>query len=292
MAKQVLGKGLAALIPQQKLGDKQAQGKDSLMTEIELKKIKKNQYQPRMDFDKENLKELMSSIKAKGILQPVIVRPSQNGVYELIAGERRLRAAKELGLKTIPAVIKKASRGESLELALVENLQRDNLNAIEEAKAYQKLAEEFVLSQEDIAKKIGKTRTVVTNSIRLLKLPPEVQKMLSTDELSMGHARAILGLENAKDQIAFSKKIVAENLSVREVENLVKKKKNEKTAVKVKPKYQQLSSQVLAIKENMQRILGTKVNIKLKGQKGKIEINYYSLDDLTRISELFRIDKY
>jgi len=293
MAKKVLGKGLAALIPLAKKEEKLYEADlTSPLAELPVSKIKRNQYQPRTEFNKEHLEELMLSIKEKGVLQPIMVRTLKNGHYELIAGERRLRSVKELGLKTIPAIIKTADDEEMLELALIENIQRENLNPMEEAKAYQKLADDFKLTQEKIAQKLGKTRTVITNTLRLLKLPLEIQEYLSNEQISMGHARAILSIEDKYTQIEAGKKIIQENLSVREIENLVKKIGRKQPKATPKQKVNGFESQVISMQEDMQRALGTKVKIKHKNKKGKIEIDYYSLEDLSRICDLFKVDVY
>lgn len=304
MAKKALGKGLAALIPQK---EKKAAPKKTIkeakqqapketasgsLTEIDITKIAKNTYQPRTVFKEEPLNDLIASIKENGLLQPIVVKHTKGNNYELIAGERRLRACTALNLSTIPAIVKKVNKEQSLGLALIENIQRHNLNAIEEAKAYQRLSQEFTLTQEEIATKIGKTRSAITNSIRLLKLPEAVQELISAERISMGHARALLGLENPNTQEEAARLIVEKDLSVRETEELVRHTTKTKRPAKKQKAADPLTAQVQTMEETMQRILGTKVNILNKGSKGKIEINYYSLDDLHRICDILNIEDY
>ncbi len=211
MAKKGLGKGLSALIPTL------TEEKGLKVKEIEVSEVKPNPNQPRQQFDGEAFKELVESVKKMGVIQPIVVR-SKGFEYELIAGERRWRAAKEAGLKTIPAVIKQADEADSLEMALVENLHREDLNAIEEARAYQELVTRFGLTQEELAEKIGKSRSAVANSLRLLSLPPAVQQLLADGELTAGHARAILAVKDEEKQLRLAEKIISEGLSVREAE--------------------------------------------------------------------------
>lgn len=285
MTKLALGRGLNALIPEAKTEDI-AIVKTGEILEIELDKIRQNKYQPRLSFKDETQKELIASIKEKGLIQPIILRQADNG-YELIAGERRFRAAKTLGMEKIPAIIKIVSDEEALELALVENIQRENLNPVEEAKAYERLILSFNLSQEEIAVKVGKDRTTIANSIRLLNLPNDVQEKLITGEISVGHAKVILGLENTSDQIKIAEKILKDGLSVRDTEREVSKIK-EPPIHKRKMAYK--DNQLIALEEHMQRVLGTKVSICQGKKKGKIEIEYYSQEELDRILEFFGVD--
>lgn len=282
-ARKALGRGLEALIPD--LPDDQ-EGRDSVL-HVPIDRISANPYQPRQSFDQARLDELARSILEKGVIQPVTVRRKNGqGEYELIAGERRLRAARQTGYQTIPAIVMAVSSPEEMmELSLIENIQRDDLNPIHEARAYFRLQEECHLTQEEVATRIGKNRTTVANTLRLLKLPAEIQKCLMADEITMGHARALLGLENRTEQAELCKQIVKKGLSVRKVEELVKKRYEEKRVSAPAPKPHDLA----AAESILQRILGTKVNINRRQHKGKIEIEFYSTDDLNRILELLKV---
>ena len=282
-ARKALGRGLEALIPD--LPDDQ-EGRQSVL-QVPIDQISANPYQPRQSFDQARLDELARSILEKGVIQPVTVR-RKNGQeeYELIAGERRLRAARQTGYQTIPAIVMAVSSPEEMmELSLIENIQRDDLNPIHEARAYLRLQEECHLTQEEVATRVGKNRTTVANTLRLLKLPAEVQKSLLSDEITMGHARALLGLENRAEQAELCKQIVKKGLSVRKVEEQVKKRYEEKRESTPARKPHDLA----AAESIMQRILGTKVNINRRQHKGKIEIEFYSTDDLNRILELLKV---
>lgn len=285
MTKLALGRGLSALIPEDKKEEILLEKTGNIL-EIETDKIKQNKYQPRLNFKDETQKELISSIKEKGFIQPIIVREIEQG-YELIAGERRLRAAKTLGIEKIPAIIKTASDEEALELSLIENIQREDLNPIEEAKAFQRLISSFNLSQDDIATKVGKDRTTIANSLRLLNLPIDIQTKIITREISVGHAKVILGLENLSDQLKIVEQVIKNDLSVRDAEREVAKIK-EPPVHKRKMSYK--DQHILALEEHMQRVLGTKVNICQGKKKGRIEIEYYSQEDLERIIEFFDIE--
>lgn len=254
------------------------------LREISLNSIKPNPYQPRTIWDQQELEDLSESIKINGIVQPIIVRPSGAG-FELIAGERRFRAAQLASLKTIPALIRHATDEELLELALVENIHRSDLNPIERAKAYQNYINTFSLSQAEAAKKLGEDRSVVSNYLRLLDLPIEIKQMLIEGKLSMGHARAILSLPTDELRRKLANRAMAGRLSVREVERLVRKHLTENDAIKrktiVKP------SHILDLEDKLTKQLGTKVVIQSRrnGQRGKIIIEYYSLDEFDRIAE-------
>ena len=282
-ARKVLGRGLEALIPD--LPDDQ-EGRQSVL-QVPLDRISANPYQPRQSFDQARLDELARSILEKGVIQPITVRrKNEKDEYELIAGERRLRAARQTGYQTIPAIVMAVSSPEEMmELSLIENIQRDDLNPIHEARAYLRLQEECHLTQEEVATRVGKNRTTVANTLRLLKLPADVQKCLLADEITMGHARALLGLENRAEQADLCKQVVKKGLSVRKVEELVKKRYEEKRESTPAHKPHDLS----AAETIMQRILGTKVNINRRQHKGKIEIEFYSTDDLNRILELLKV---
>ena len=280
-----LGKGLGALIPQLEEADLQN------TLEVPVEKIEINPYQPRRSFDRESLTELSESIKIHGVLQPLLVRKSADH-YQLIAGERRLRASKLAGLDTVPVVIKDLDDRAVMEIALVENLQREDLNPIEEAEAYKKLIEEFKLTQEEVAKSVGKSRSSITNTLRLLNLPTEIQQLVLNETITMGHARALLGLDLPEKQIHLSKKIIEENLSVRDTEELIRLMnisdvpretlEGEKKKEVVYPRLPNLQ----AIVDDMTRLFGTKVRIKNSGKRGKIEIEYYSQEELERITEI------
>ncbi len=282
-AKKVLGRGLEALIPD--LSEDQ-ESKQSVL-HVPIEHISANPYQPRHSFDQAKLDELARSILEKGVIQPITVRrKDKKNEYELIAGERRLRAARQTGYKTIPAIIMTVSSPEEMmELALIENIQRDDLNPVHEAKAYLRLQEECHLTQGEVASRVGKKRTTVANTLRLLKLPKEVQKCLLEDQISMGHARALLGLENSTNQTDMCNQIIKKGLSVRKVEELVKQEFDGKQ----KSSPVRKSHDIAAAESIMQRILGTKVNINRKQHKGKIEIEFYSADDLNRILELLKV---
>ncbi len=277
MIKRALGRGLDALIPET------VTVREREVLELEISRIQPGKYQPRLEFDKEKLQELVESIREKGVVQPVIVRAT-DGQFELIAGERRLRAAKELGWTKIPALIKNVSDEQALELAIVENIQRENLNPIEEAKAYLKLSDEFNLTQDDIAKKVGRNRVTVANAMRLLKLPAEIQDDVSKGKISAGHAKVILMLESAPLQRKLRDLVIANDLSVRDTERAAGR-------IKTPPAHKQKlgigkSPDLLAIEENLRSTLGTQVTIVPGKRKGRIEIEYYSQDDLERILEV------
>lgn len=281
MHRSALGKGLDALIPDLKVEEETVRdaGKKTI-EEVEVERIEPNRYQPRTNFDPEKLKELAASIREKGVVQPVIVRPKDDR-YELVAGERRLRAAKEAGLSKIPAIVKEFAESEMLEIALIENIQRQEINPIEEAEAYRQLTSRFGLTQEDMAKKVGKNRSSVSNSLRLLRLPPQIQDWLREGKLSAGHARAILGLESPIQQIETAGKVVKRSLSVREAEALINR-----TRTNVSRETSGLKRRdpaVEACEEELMEILGTKVRIESGRKKGRIVVEYYSPEDLDRI---------
>ena len=258
---------------------------------IDINKVEPNREQPRKNFDEDALVELSESIKQFGVLQPLLVQDKKD-YYEIIAGERRWRAAKMAGLKEVPVIIKDLSDLEVVEISLIENIQRENLNPIEEAFAYKRLLTEFNLKQDEVAERVSKSRTAVTNSMRLLKLNEKVQQMVIDDMITTGHARALLGIEDSEKQYATAQKIFDEKLSVRETEKLVKKIQQEKDnpavekSLKTDPKMEAIYHD---LEEKMKGILGTKVAINQKdNQKGKIEIEYYSMDELDRIIDLIR----
>jgi ParB family chromosome partitioning protein len=279
MQKQALGRGLGALIPDlSALDDRERKALG--ISEIELDKIIPNEYQPRKHFDDEKLKELAASIKEQGVIQPIIVHKAGSG-YELIAGERRWRASRLAGLKTIPALVKEATKRELLEMALIENIQREDLNPLEAAEAYKRLQDEFKMTQDDLAKRVGKERSTVTNFLRLLGLPKEVKQELVTGSLSMGHAKALLSLERVRDQLLAAARIVKKGLSVREAEALAHALKN---PPKDKKQPRQ-SHELKAIEDKLKKTLGTKVNITPRAKGGRIVIEYYSNEELDSILE-------
>ena len=276
-----LGKGLRALIPEDPFLEDTGQ-----VTDIDIKSIQPNPYQPRQDFPLESLRELKESIEKDGILQPLVVRPKGKN-YQLVIGERRLRAAKLAGLERVPAkVLPDLDDHRMLELALVENLQREDLNAIEVAQGLNELIDHFQLTQEQVAEKVGKQRVTVTNLLRLLKLPQEIQAGVRSGELSMGHARALLAVENPTLQSTLYRRIIARKPSVRRVEQLIRQFTSEPRPRKTST----TSSVVISHTEDRLRVLlGTQVHIKNRSQGGVIEIEYYSEDDLQRLLELFEI---
>ena len=256
--------------------------------------IERSRFQPRTDFDPEQLRELADSVKQRGVIQPLLVRPlgATDGAhrYELIAGERRWRAAREAGLTTIPAIVREANDQEALEIALIENLQREDLNAVEEARAYEQLSTQFKLTQEQIAEKVGRSRAAVANSMRLLGLPGEVQSWIADNRLSVGHAKAILGLVNPSEQRLVAERVLKRNLTVRETEQLVEQLKGE---AKVRARTLggvAKSTHILAVEERLQQKLGTHVTVHHGKKKGRIEIEYYGNDDLARLLGILGID--
>ena len=277
-----LGRGLSALIPETDAGS--ATGSGGQLSSIEVKRVKANPFQPRLEFDPVTLKELKDSIRENGVIQPITVREVDGG-YELIAGERRLRAVTDLGLDTIPAYIKVETKEEMLELALIENVQREKLNPIEQAKAFQRLIDECNLTQDEVAKKIGKDRTTITNILRLLKLPQEIQESVSNDEISMGHARALLALDDRDAQKTVWKKTLRNGLSVRKVEKLVRE--IQETQSKKPAARPRRSVYIQKAEEELREILGTKVSIRPRRDGGSIEVEFYSPEDLNRLLELF-----
>ncbi len=302
MASRGLGKGLDALIPNvinEKSNDNKNENTKYKSTDSSLKeaeerqvkivnitKIEPNREQPRRNFDEEALEELAESIRQFGLLQPILVHDKKT-YYEIVAGERRWRAAKKAGLKEIPVIIKELTEQEIVEISLIENIQRENLNPIEEAQAYKRLLTEFNLKQEEVAERVSKSRTAVTNSMRLLKLSDSVQQMVIDNMITTGHARALITIEDPEQQYEVAKRIFDEKLNVRDVEKLVKnlnKPVKEKKAVTAD---KSLEAVYQNIEENLKQKLSTKVNITPKGNgAGKIEIEFYSHDDLEKIMDL------
>jgi len=283
MVKRGLGKGLGALIPDQSV----LTGGRTIVN-IDVGKIVPNPRQPRTEFESEGIEELAESIKAQGIAQPILTR-IRNGKYELVAGERRWRAAKKAGLSLIPAIVKDFSDEESLEIALIENLQREDLNPMDEADAYVMLSSEFKLTQADIAKKVGKDRSTVANMMRLIELPKDIQHSVRKGHISAGHARALLALKSAAEQIAMWKEIIKNNLTVRDVEQLAAGGGGGQRRVSIvssgrKRKFTK-NEELNDITELLTSHLGTKVRIFGNRKRGKIEIEYFSQEDLERLIE-------
>lgn len=281
--RKALGRGLEALIPSSKAQAPQ------LIENIEITQIRPNRYQPRVEFDPQLMEELKSSVEEKGLIQPILVRRIEGGYYEIIAGERRWRVAEALGMRRVPAIVKEIKQeAEVLETALIENIQRQGLNPIEEARAYERLINEFGFRVEEISSVLGKNMTTVINTLRLLKLPRLVQEKLLKREITAGHGRAILSLEQEEAQMRFCEKIIREGLSVREAENRARTFKTplKKLQRKELPGERKKDAQLLAWEEELQRILGTKVRILHRRERGNIQIEYYSLSDLERLLHL------
>jgi ParB family chromosome partitioning protein len=286
MARKVLGKGLGALIPG--MSEEASYVEGQRIVELNLSDISPNPYQPRIDFNQESIDELKRSILEKGVIQPIVVRRFGNG-YQVIAGERRLRAAKLAELETIPSIITDVSSSEEMmELSLIENIQREDLNPIDEAKAYRMLIDQCYLTQEEVSKKVGKDRSTVSNLLRLLRLPTEVQERLYDNTLTMGHARALLGIEDEEFQIDLCRRIVKEGLSVRKVEQLVRTRLLSGRKPRAEQSRRRHEPFLISVEEEMQRRLGTAVRIIRRGKKGRVEIDFYTDGDLERILEVLR----
>lgn len=271
MPRKALGKGLGALIPEE------PEGRGIL--DLPVNEVKSNPYQPRSKVDTGGLEELMNSIKQKGVVQPIVVRKTESG-YELIAGERRLKAVKALGYSTIPGIVREASDSEVLELALVENLQREDLNPLEEALAFKCLIDEFGFSHQEIGKKVGKKRSTVTNRLRLLQLPHKIRKYLLEGRITEGHARALLMIPNKSKQLEVCLRIVDKGLTVRDTERIAKAKERKK---------REPDPDILPIEEALKNKFGTKVKVVKGKKKGRIEIEFYSDTDLERILDVIGI---
>ena len=273
--KGALGKGLSALIPDDALDMKQA------AFEVDIDSVFPNKSQPRQYFDEEKIEILGESIKEHGIIQPIIVR-KEGKFYKIIAGERRWRAAKQVGLKKVPIIEKELGEQEIAEISLIENIQREDLNPIEEALAYKKLSKEFKLTQEEIAKKVGKSRTAITNNMRLLNLHKSIRDFIINGDLSEGHGKIIAGVENTEKQLKIAEKVINEELNVRQTETLIKEWDKSPTPKKKQSK----DIHVRSVEEKLEDIFGTKVSINKGKKKSKIEIEFYSEDDLERILNL------
>ena len=282
--KKGLGKGLDSMIPEKKTKAELKESNDKSLIEVKISEIDPNMGQPRKNFDEDELLELAESIKIHGVIQPIILT-NRGKRYEIIAGERRFRAAKLAGLVKIPAIIREYTDREIMEVSLIENIQRQDLNPIEEAEAFKNLIDEYKMRQDDLAERVSKSRSAITNALRLLKLDEKVKSMLAEGLISAGHARALLAVEDKNKQQQLAVKIFDEKLSVRETEKLVKR-----TIEGKEPKKEEQSSEKLAYKkleDSLKSIIGSKVSIKSRqGGKGRIEIDYYSVEELDRIAEL------
>jgi len=279
MERKALGKGISALIP-----ERETERKNEIIN-VQTDQIKPNPFQPREDFDTQSIEELAQSIKEKGVIQPLLVR-RKGDYYELIAGERRLRAASLLNLKEIPIIVKDVEDIDSLELALIENIQRQGLNPIEEAHAYQYLIDKFKVTQEKISEVLGKARVSITNTLRLLKLPQEVQGEIKKGRISFAHGRALLEIEDANQQRRLAQEIISKGLSVRELENLIKM--HRPRGIKRRMGQAIREPYVAVLEEELQQILATKVRISKRKKRGHISIEFYSQEDLERIVNMFR----
>ncbi|MDF2921104.1 MAG: ParB/RepB/Spo0J family partition protein [Paenibacillaceae bacterium] len=277
-----LGKGLDALIPSLSVND------DDKVIEIPVTQLRANPYQPRKTFNEESIQELAASIKEHGVIQPIIVRTVLKG-YEIIAGERRFRASQLCGLTTIPAVVRKFSDQQVMEIALIENVQREDLNAMEQALAYQALIDQFKLTQEELSMKVGKSRSHIANFLRLIQLPEEIKQYVSRGTISMGHARAIAGVKDDAKKKELASITIKQQWSVRELEEAIQKLDEQKEKETPKQKNRKKDPYMDEVEENLRSIFRTTVKIKAQQQnKGKIELSYYSKDDLERILELLQ----
>ncbi len=284
--KTVLGRGLSALIPQAGSVPIAGEISDRNILRIPIEAVHRDGNQPRKVFDEARLKELADSIRAQGFIQPVLVRRDSDG-YRLIAGERRWRAAQLAGLKEIPALVREATDAEAFEIALVENLQRADLNPIEEAEGYRRLMSDHSLTQEMVSQRVGKDRSTIANSVRLLALPAGVKSLVSSGELSMGHARALLGLTEPSDILETAQKVLAKSLSVRQTERMVQRKKSV-SGTRKSAKAGQENVHLRQLVEELQRALNTRVRLFDRGGKGKLEIEFFSYADLDRLASRLR----
>lgn len=282
-----LGRGLSALIPESGLQLDASPDASHEFFRCEIHRIRPNRYQPRHTFSETELAELAASIREQGIIQPLVVRPVDAGAYELVAGERRLRAAKQAELETVPVVIRELSDAKLLELAIVENIQRENLNPIEEADAYHRLMELFSLTQEEMAAKVGKSRSAVANFLRLRQLSPEIKACIRDGRLSMGHARALLGTDNPLTRKEAFRTVLEKSLSVRQTEELVRRLKAESTAPEKEPPIPSAHQlQLDTIAERLSHRFGSRVQISTRGKKGRLEIEFLGDEDLNRLLAL------
>lgn len=301
-AKKGLGKGLDSMIPDRNAGTGKKVETKTVVKEVvkeviketetvDINKIEPNANQPRKLFNEDSIQELAESIKQHGLIEPLIVQKAKKGFYTIIAGERRWRAARIAGIKEIPVVIKDYTDQQVMEIALIENIQREDLNAIEEAEAYNRLIEEYHLKQDEVAERVSKSRVAITNSLRLLKLDERVRSMVIEDKIKSGHARALLAISNGEEQYQLALQVFDNKLSVRETEKLVKKTLNEKEKPekKTNPQDEQNALVYKKFEEDLKMIMGTKVSINYKGKgKGKIEIEYFSPEEFERIVDMMK----
>lgn len=292
-----LGRGLEELfsaveINASQMNDQKSEEKQELSVDrknlilyLDINEIKPNANQPRKRFDDEKIDELATSIETYGVIQPIVIRQAEIG-YEIVAGERRWRAARKANLKVVPCILKELTEEENMVISIIENMQREDLNPIEEAEALQQMIERFGLSQEQVSKSVGKSRPYITNALRLLKLPETVREYVVDGKLSNGHARAIVGIADEDTKIAVADRVVEEGLSVREVESLINSISEPKT--KKQKEKREKAPDILMVEAELKEILGTKVNLSLLGNKGKIEIEYYNREELERLIDLFK----
>ena len=286
-----LGKGLEALFSNSEIDTqeisvtKKEESEEKGISFIDINEIKPNQNQPRKSFNEEKLEELAASIIENGLIQPVILRKADKG-YEIVAGERRWRACRKAGLKEIPCIIREFTDEQNMLIAIIENMQREDLNPIEEAEGLNQMIVNFGMTQEQVSKSVGKSRPYITNALRLLKLPSEIREMLLANQLSAGHARAIAGISDTEKQIQLAEYAIKEGLSVREIEKIIKEENDPKK--KITRKKTEKSADVRKVEDDLKHIMGTKVNLNQSGKKGKIEIEYYSRDELERLIEMLK----
>lgn len=286
-----LGKGLEALFSNSEIDTqeisvtKKEESEEKGISFININEIKPNQNQPRKSFNEEKLEELAASIIENGLIQPVILRKADKG-YEIVAGERRWRACRKAGLKEIPCIIREFTDEQNMLIAIIENMQREDLNPIEEAEGLNQMIVNFGMTQEQVSKSVGKSRPYITNALRLLKLPSEIREMLLKNQLSAGHARAIAGIGDTEKQIQLAEYVIREELSVREIEKIIKEENAPKK--KISRKKAEKSADVRKVEDDLKQIMGTKVNLNQSGKKGKIEIEYYSRDELERLIEMLK----
>ena len=287
MAKKGLGRGLGALLDTTAVVETTTEAERDVK-KIKITQIEPNKTQPRTEFDEEKIEELADSIREYGLIQPIVVKLNKNGFYTIIAGERRWRAARRAGLKEIPAVIKDVSEQTEKEITLIENIQRENLNPLEEAAGIKELMQDYDLTQEDVAKKIGRSRSAVANILRLLNLPDEIQKMIKDGKISLGHAKALMGVENKELAQEVAKQIIAQDMSVRQTESYIASLYKEKKGKKPTKEEIELKRYIKSLEESLSSELGTKIKIVNKKNKGKIEIPYSSAEDFDRIINLIK----
>ena len=286
-----LGKGLEALFSNSEIDTqeisvtKKKESEEKGISFININEIKPNQNQPRKSFNEEKLEELAASIIENGLIQPVILRKADKG-YEIVVGERRWRACRKAGLKEIPCIIREFTDEQNMLIAIIENMQREDLNPVEEAEGLNQMIVNFGMTQEQVSKSVGKSRPYITNALRLLKLPSELREMLLANQLSAGHARAIAGIGDTEKQIQLAEYAIKEGLSVREIEKIIKEENAPKK--KISRKKAEKSADVKKVEDDLKQIMGTKVNLNQSGKKGKIEIEYYSRDELERLIELLK----